>query len=520
MKNVSRIAAFLFVVGVAFLLTGAALHAQQPNAAIRNLDPVTSGDSIDLYPDVSQEGEGLVFQRRESSGRVFDVFRIGLTATDAEPVPVTRDRFSEENPRWAGETRVVYDSDRIERTRLMSVQNAEGTGAVVQISSGETYDFQADVSPDGLKVVYCSVPERIRLRPPRGGEDRIARFGRARDLPEIKTAPAGGGIAATLTNGVNPVWGPAGERIAFASNIAGNYAVYIINEDGTNLQQMTSFDGDEMEPAWSPDGLYLSFTREHDGNWNIWMVEIATGRPTQLTIDDGFDGGPAWGPDGTIYFHSDRDGDWNIWKMTPTGYQVFIPEPEPVIVEPEPVPDTDGDGYPDDVDMCVNDPEDVDGFEDEDGCPDPDNDNDGVLDGDDRCPRDRETMNLYRDEDGCPDETPIKASMPLYGVQFRSGSTDLLETAFPYLDAFAELMRDDINARIEIRGYTDSDGSDEYNLRISQQRAEAVRNYLILKGIAEHRMTAVGYGEADPVADNSTAEGRVMNRRIEIHRLN
>ena len=72
------------------------------------------------------------------------------------------------------------------------------------------------------------------------------------------------------------------------------------------------------------------------------------------------------------------------------------------------------------------------------------------------------------------------------------------------------------NVNIEVAGHTDSRGSDKYNMKLSQRRAEAVRNYLISKGIAADRLTAKGYGESQPVADNDTDEGRFKNRRVEL----
>ena len=74
--------------------------------------------------------------------------------------------------------------------------------------------------------------------------------------------------------------------------------------------------------------------------------------------------------------------------------------------------------------------------------------------------------------------------------------------------------------RFQVAGHTDSKGKDDYNMKLSQERAEAVRNYLISKGIAAERLTAKGYGETKPVADNATEEGRTQNRRVELQRLN
>ena len=74
--------------------------------------------------------------------------------------------------------------------------------------------------------------------------------------------------------------------------------------------------------------------------------------------------------------------------------------------------------------------------------------------------------------------------------------------------------------KVEIRGYTDSVGSWELNLKLSQRRADSVRTYLVNSGIQDERFLAKGYGEADPIASNKTAGGRAENRRIEFHRMN
>jgi OOP family OmpA-OmpF porin len=78
----------------------------------------------------------------------------------------------------------------------------------------------------------------------------------------------------------------------------------------------------------------------------------------------------------------------------------------------------------------------------------------------------------------------------------------------------ADILTKRPNFNIEVRGYTDSRGNDDYNLGLSQRRADAVRDYLVEKGTPAERLTAVGLGEADPIADNDTEEGRALNRRV------
>jgi outer membrane protein OmpA-like peptidoglycan-associated protein len=191
--------------------------------------------------------------------------------------------------------------------------------------------------------------------------------------------------------------------------------------------------------------------------------------------------------------------------------------------------DNDKDGIPDSVDKCPNDPEDIDGFQDLDGCPDPDNDKDGILDLKDKCPNEPEIFNGYMDEDGCPDTAPkpieLKKKEPdfprqqiLEGLDFAKGKVDILFESYRILDHLAKSLRESPDCEIEIRGYTDAVGNANTNIQLSQRRAEAVRRYLISQGIEQHRLRALGLGPSNPIGDNRTAAGRVMNRRIEVVR--
>ncbi|MDZ7860183.1 MAG: OmpA family protein [Candidatus Krumholzibacteriota bacterium] len=187
---------------------------------------------------------------------------------------------------------------------------------------------------------------------------------------------------------------------------------------------------------------------------------------------------------------------------------------------PDVIQDTDGDGVPDDSDKCPEKKEDPDGYQDEDGCPDLDNDLDGIPDDKDKCPNAPETFNGYEDEDGCPDERPIKQKFILKGVHFESGSSKLTPDSYSVLDRVVKTLKAYPEVKVEIRGYTDSVGSWEANLKLSEKRANSVKEYLLNSGLASDRLVTEGYGEADPVESNETAEGRASNRRIEFHRLN
>jgi OOP family OmpA-OmpF porin len=114
------------------------------------------------------------------------------------------------------------------------------------------------------------------------------------------------------------------------------------------------------------------------------------------------------------------------------------------------------------------------------------------------------------DKDGCP----IKGAITLEGVNFEFNKAILTGESKPILDQVAAGLSKHPRVRVELQGHTDSVGSAPYNLTLSQHRAEAVRDYLIAQGVSSAELTAVGYGKTQPIADNKTAEGRALNRRV------
>jgi OOP family OmpA-OmpF porin len=187
-----------------------------------------------------------------------------------------------------------------------------------------------------------------------------------------------------------------------------------------------------------------------------------------------------------------------------------------------PDPDNDKDGLADAVDKCPMEPEDFDKFEDEDGCPDNDNDNDGIVDATDQCPNEPEDYDGDADEDGCPDlyklvvvtDSRIELKQK---VHFATGKSTILSDSFPLLNEVAQVLLDRPKITSRIEGHTDSRGSDKFNQRLSQGRANSVRTYLMRQGIASSRVDAVGLGEDVPIEDNTSSSGRAANRRVEFH---
>jgi OOP family OmpA-OmpF porin len=146
---------------------------------------------------------------------------------------------------------------------------------------------------------------------------------------------------------------------------------------------------------------------------------------------------------------------------------------------------------------------------------DPDPDKDGFLGDADACPLQAETKNGWKDTDGCPDERLAE----LTGIGFELDSAKIDITSAPLLERAYEILHANPTISIEIAGHTSSDGDANRNQLLSLQRAEAVKKYLVGRGIDGGRLLTVGHGSDEPVADNRTDEGRKQNRRIEFRIL-
>lgn len=174
-------------------------------------------------------------------------------------------------------------------------------------------------------------------------------------------------------------------------------------------------------------------------------------------------------------------------------------------------PDTDGDGVEDSVDKCADTPSGV--KVDETGCI-MDTDSDGINDVEDNCP----TVYGVVSNKGCPEIKPEVKKLfqkALQGIQFETGRAVIKKVSFPIMDAITKVMVDNAGYKLIIGGHTDNVGSDETNMTLSKNRADAVANYLITKGIDPLRISSSGYGESSPVDTNATAAGRTRNRRVE-----
>jgi OmpA-OmpF porin, OOP family len=176
-----------------------------------------------------------------------------------------------------------------------------------------------------------------------------------------------------------------------------------------------------------------------------------------------------------------------------------------------PIPDADGDGVNDEEDKCPTEK----GLARYNGCPIPDTDKDGINDEEDKC-KDRAGTAANQ---GCPEISKAvidKINYAAKNVFFATGSAKLLPKSFKALDEAAKLLKEDESLFVDVDGHTDATGAADKNQTLSEARANAVKAYLVSKGIAESRLTATGYGSTKPVADNKTAAGKAKNRRTEL----
>jgi outer membrane protein OmpA-like peptidoglycan-associated protein/opacity protein-like surface antigen len=169
------------------------------------------------------------------------------------------------------------------------------------------------------------------------------------------------------------------------------------------------------------------------------------------------------------------------------------PAPKPIVVVAPPPPEPEPEPAPVDNDW----------------------DDDGFVNDVDKCADQAETKNGWQDSDGCPDEVITE----LAGIQFELNSATIDAASTALLDRAYEILSQNKPLRVEVSGHTSSEGNPDKNLDLSLRRAEAVKTYLVRRGIADDRILTVGHGADKPVADNKTDKGRIANRRIEFRIL-
>ncbi len=179
--------------------------------------------------------------------------------------------------------------------------------------------------------------------------------------------------------------------------------------------------------------------------------------------------------------------------------------------------DADKDLVLDDVDKCPDRPEDRDSFQDFDGCPEFDNDKDGIVDTVDRCPYEAENLNGYKDDDACPDDVPVELQ-PIIGVAdgvpFVAKSAQIQTAAFVILGSLVQALNKYPEIRVLAEGHASGEGDSKRELKLAQDRGDAVRAFLIALGIRPDRIEVQAFGSDRPIAPDTGSRSRERNRRV------
>lgn len=386
------------------------------------------------------------------------------------------------------------------RSRTAVAAFALGAAFAAGAQEDDTVSPSAEVTSAGIASVIgerfyiAPMASYVLTDPDRGTDDGLgatlllgklfeSRFGVELDLHfSSYDAENGGGKAELLSGGVRGLLFPIERGNAF---VTGGIA-------HGRFTDHPGLDADYDTILWSVGGGYLF------GPFDLLLKDIAV-RTELVFRGDMHDG------DTTSERHNNALNELvaSVGLMIPVG---SVPVPPPPPAEPVEViasvtpPDSDGDGVTDDLDQCPDTP--AGAAVDASGCPLP------PPAPPCQAPEPGQPITL----EGCAAGDKIV----LRGVNFEFDRAQLTPNAKTILDAVADALNTAGNVRIEVGGHTDAKGSDDYNQRLSERRAQSVVSYLADKGVQADRMESHGYGEAEPVADNENDEGRDLNRRVEL----
>jgi outer membrane protein OmpA-like peptidoglycan-associated protein len=247
--------------------------------------------------------------------------------------------------------------------------------------------------------------------------------------------------------------------------------------------------------------------RDHDG-----LMDDVDRCPDTPEDKDGFQD-----TDGCPDLDNDADGIPDLSDKCPN-----VPEDRDGFEDDDGCPeaDNDKDGLLDRVDKCPNEPEDNDGWDSLDGCPDPDNDADGILDVKDLCPFEPETVNGYADNDGCPDEEQVRVVGDKIvlddRVHFFVNSAVIRQVSYPLLRRLAKLVTEHPEyTHISVEGHADERGAEDFNKKLSDDRARSVLEFMVKQGVQRERLSSQGFGSSRPLVDSKNEYAWLLNRRVE-----
>ncbi len=215
-------------------------------------------------------------------------------------------------PTWSPDGRKIAFVSQRDGNREIYVMDANGQN-VINVTRHPADDWTPSWSPDGNQLAFSSIRTG-------GWEIYIldtSCLGNPETCPEMITQ-----ITADGTGNILPVWSPDGSRFAFNSKATGNWDVYTMAVDGSDLRQVTTALENDLAPTWSPDGSRLALETNRDGNVEIYLIDATGNGPAQniTNLPLANDHGPVWSPDGQqILFYSNREGNWDIFSTTLDG---------------------------------------------------------------------------------------------------------------------------------------------------------------------------------------------------------
>jgi Tol biopolymer transport system component len=216
---------------------------------------------------------------------------------------------------------IAFESKRDGRSDYEVYVMATDGSRVTNLTESWADDLAPVWSPDGRRIAFVSLRDTAAGKWGLGpGSIYVMDF-------DPRSGAGGGALTRVTSQDTNdgwPTWSPAdapgGGRIAFHSERSGNWDIWAINLDGSELSNLTHHPGDDRFPAWSPDGTKIAFTSKRDGNHDIWVMNADGSDPVNISQARGRDQYPMWSPDGSrIAFNTKRDGNLETYVMNANG---------------------------------------------------------------------------------------------------------------------------------------------------------------------------------------------------------